>query len=83
MDQYDIIYVAFPIWWYVAPYIINTFLEDYDLSGKAVVLFATSGGSDFGKTVEALRDSCNADVLKEGKVVNCLNIEEEIKAFLQ
>lgn len=83
MDQYDIIYVAFPIWWYVAPHIINTFLESYDLSGKAVVLFATSGGSDFGKTVEALRDSCNADVLKEGKVVNCLNIEEEIKAFLQ
>lgn len=53
MQQYDVIYVAFPIWWYVAPHIINTFLESYDLAGKAVILFATSGGSGFGDTVAA------------------------------
>lgn len=83
MKQYDVICIAFPIWWYVAPHIINTFLESYDLSGKAVILFATSGGSGFGKTVEELRGSCNADVLKEGKVINSADMEQEIKAMLQ
>lgn len=83
MKQYDVICIAFPIWWYVAPHIINTFLESYDLSGKAVILFATSGGSGFGKTVEELRSSCNADVLKEGKVINSADMEQEIKAMLQ
>ena len=83
MKQYDVICIAFPIWWYVAPHIINTFLESYDLSGKAVILFATSGGSGFGKTVEELRSSCNADVLKEGKVINSADMEQEIKEMLQ
>lgn len=55
MADYDVIFVGFPIWWYVAPTIINTFLEQYDLSGKKIVLFATSGGSGFGKTVENLK----------------------------
>ena len=83
MKQYDVICIAIPIWWYVAPHIINTFLESYDLSGKAVILFATSGGSGFGKTVEELRSSCNADVLKEGKVINSADMEQEIKEMLQ
>ena len=47
----------FPIWWYVAPTIINTFLESYDFSGKKIALFATSGGSGFGKTVDRLKGS--------------------------
>ena len=51
MADYDVVYVGFPIWWYVAPTIINTFLESYDFSGKTIVLFATSGGSGFGNTV--------------------------------
>ena len=62
VDQYETIFLGFPIWWYVAPTIINTFLESYDFSGKKIVLFATSGGSKFGKTVEELKvsvpDSC-------------------------
>lgn len=50
MDEYDTIFVGFPIWWYIAPTIINTFLESYDLKGKTIIPFATSGGSDMGKT---------------------------------
>lgn len=65
ISQYDVIYMGFPIWWYVAPTIINTFLESYDLSGKSVVLFATSGGSGFGNTVKELKGSCNAAMICE------------------
>ena len=68
MDDYDIIYVGFPIWWYVAPAIINTFLESYDLTGKTVIPFATSGGSGMGKTNEKLMPSCPNSKLLEGKV---------------
>lgn len=60
--------VYFPIWWYVAPTIINTFLESYDLTGKTIVPFATSGGSDMGKTNEKLLPSCAGAKLIEGKV---------------
>ena len=67
MDQYDTNYVGFPIWWYVAPTIINTFLESYDLSGKTVIPFATSGGSGMGKTLEGLKGSCSGD-LRPGKM---------------
>ncbi len=59
IDEYDIIYVGFPIWWYVAPTIINTFLESYDFSGKTVIPFATSGGSDVGETDKFLHTSCS------------------------
>lgn len=57
IEEYDTIFLGFPIWWYVAPTIVNTFLESYDFSGKRIVLFVTSGSSGFGKTVEALRAS--------------------------
>ena len=71
IENYDVILLGFPIWWYVAPTIINTFLESADFSGKKVVLFATSGGSKFGKTVEELKisvpDSCE---IVEGKLLN-------------
>ena len=71
IDQYDIIYLGFPIWWYVAPTIINTFLESYDFAGKKVILFATSGGSKFGKTVEELKISVPASCeIIEGKLLN-------------
>ena len=49
MEKYDVVFVGFPIWWYVAPTIINTFLESYDLTGKTIIPFATSGGSGIGK----------------------------------
>lgn len=68
MDDYDIIYVGFPIWWYVAPTIINTFLESYDMTGKTIIPFATSGGSGMGKTNEKLMPSCKGARLLEGKV---------------
>ncbi|MDY3855064.1 MAG: flavodoxin [Butyribacter sp.] len=57
IEEYDVIFVGFPIWWYVAPTIINTFLEKYDFSNKKIVLFATSGGSGFGDTVAELKGS--------------------------
>lgn len=71
VEQYDTIFLGFPIWWYKAPTIINTFLESYNFSGKKIILFATSGGSKFGKTVEELKvsvpDSCE---IIEGKLLN-------------
>ena len=69
LDQYEIIYLGFPIWWYVAPTIINTFLEQYDLSGKTIIPFATSGGSGMGKTNEKLMPSCKGAKLLDGKVL--------------
>ena len=66
--DYDTVFVGFPIWWYVAPTIVNTFLESIDLSGKTVVPFATSGGSGMGGTNKALAPSCKGARLLEGKV---------------
>ena len=66
--DYDTVFVGFPIWWYVAPTIVNTFLESCDLTGKTVVPFATSGGSAMGGTNKALVPSCRGARLLEGKV---------------
>lgn len=68
INDYDTVFVGFPIWWYVAPTIINTFLESYDLTGKTIIPFATSGGSDMGKTNEKLLPSCKGAKLLNGKV---------------
>lgn len=68
MNDYDTVFVGFPIWWYVAPTIINTFLESYDLTGKTIIPFATSGGSDMGKTNEKLLPSCKGAKLLDGMV---------------
>ncbi len=71
IEDYDIIFLGFPIWWYVAPTIINTFLESYDFSNKTIVLFATSGGSGFGKTVDELKASVSASAkIMEGRLLN-------------
>lgn len=70
MEDYDVIFVGFPIWWYVAPTIINTFLESYDFSGKTIIPFATSGGSGMGKTNEKLLPSCQGATLLQGKMLN-------------
>ncbi len=70
IDGYDEVILGFPIWWYVAPTIINTFLESYDFSGKKIVLFATSGGSGFGNTVSELQLSAPNAVIVEGEVFN-------------
>lgn len=70
MDEYDTVFVGFPIWWYVAPTIIDTFLESYDFSGKTVIPFATSGGSGMGKTVDILRKICPKATFKDGIMLN-------------
>lgn len=78
-DQYDVIFLGFPIWWYVAPTIINTFLESHDFSGKTIVLFATSGGSGFGKTVSELKCSVSPDTkITEGWLLNGRHSEKEL-----
>lgn len=64
--DYDTVLVGFPIWWYVAPTIVNTFLEKHDFYGKKIVLFATSGGSGFGNTVEGLKNSVPGAAIEEG-----------------
>ena len=71
MEEYDTVFLGFPIWWYVAPTIIDTFLESYDFSGKTIVPFATSGGSGFGRTAEVLKPLCS-DTVKwlPGKMLN-------------
>ncbi len=76
MEEYDVVFVGFPIWWYVAPTIIDTFLESYDFSGKTVIPFATSGGSGMGKTVDVLKKVCPDADIKDGKVLNGLSDEK-------
>lgn len=82
MDQYDTIFVGFPIWWYVAPTIINTFLESCDLAGKTVVPFATSGGSGMGKTNQRLEPSCGGARLLDGKVFKHSVGQKELAAWV-
>lgn len=76
ISNYDTIILGFPIWWYVAPTIINTFLEKHDFSGKKIVLFATSGGSGFGNTVKELKPSAPSAQFVEGKILNNANKQE-------
>lgn len=82
LSEYDTIFVGFPIWWYVAPTIINTFGESYNFSGKTIVPFATSGGSGMGKTTEELISSFQGAKVVEGKVVNRMS-SAELKAFAE
>ena len=76
MEQYNTVFVGYPIWWYVAPTIINTFLEKYDFSGKKIILFATSGGSGFGNTVSELQPSAPNAQIVEGKLLNRMRKQE-------
>jgi len=75
-ESYDEIILGFPIWWYVAPTIINTFLEKHDMAGKKIILFATSGGSGFGNTVKELQPSAPQAKIVEGKLLNRANKQE-------
>ena len=79
--EYNTIFVGFPVWWYVAPTIINSFLEAYDFSGKKVVLFATSGGSGFGKAVSGLQPSAPKAEIVEGEILNGRPNGAKFKAF--
>ena len=83
ISGYDLVLVGFPIWWYVAPTIINTFLENYDFAGKKIVLFATSGGSGFGRAVEFLKGSCPGAEIAEGKILNQLPDAVELRKWVE
>ncbi len=84
ISQYDTIFLGFPIWWYVAPTIVNSFLESYDFSGKRIILFATSGGSGFGKTAAGLKDSVAADTaIVEGKILNGANSVDDLRKWVE
>ena len=83
MSDYDTVFVGFPIWWYVAPTIIDTFLESYDFGGKTIIPFATSGGSGLGKTEENFRKLLGKNVtVEDGKVLNRAS-EAEIQAWVK
>ena len=81
ISAYDTIFMGFPIWWYIAPTIINTFLEAYDFSGKKIVLFATSGGSGFGKAVQSLQPSAPDAQIITGEILNGNPNEKKLTAF--
>ncbi len=83
MKNYDVVFVGFPIWWYVAPTIINTFLETYDWKGKIVIPFATSGGSGMGSTNDKLRPSCKGAKLMPGRLLNGAISIKEIKEWAE
>ena len=70
LAQYDTILIGFPIWWYVEPRIVDTFLESHDFSGKTLIPFATSGGSGIGKAEKSLQDHCPKAAWKKGGLVN-------------
>ena len=83
MSEYDTIFVGFPIWWYVAPTIINTFLESYDLTGKTIIPFATSGSSGMCRTNERLAPSCKGAKLLEGKRFDSRVSAKELSAWAE
>lgn len=84
IDSYDTVFVGFPIWWGVAPTIINTFLESYDFAGKTVIPFATSGGSGMGQTAAKLKSSVSADTkVLGGKLLSGRSGAAELKNWLK
>ncbi|MBD5115976.1 MAG: flavodoxin [Ruminococcaceae bacterium] len=82
-EEYDVIFLGFPIWWYTAPTIINTFLESYEISGKTIILFATSGSTGFDKSAADLKVSVDDNtVIKEGIVIHGKQSAEEWKNWV-
>lgn len=82
VEGYDTVFLGFPIWWYTAPTIINTFLESYDFTGKTIILFATSGGSGLGRTASDLKASAPGAVIRDGKLLNGRQTEDSFAAWL-
>lgn len=81
--SHDVIFLGFPVWWYVAPTLLNTFLEAYDFTGKTIVLFATSGGSNLGKSAAGLRSSAPGAKIVDGRMLNGRLNEPELKAWAE
>lgn len=82
LAAYDRIFLGFPIWWYTAPRIIQTFLESYDFSGKTIILFATSGGSGLGRTAKDLAPSCPGAVIRDGQILRRGTSVQELKRWV-
>ena len=82
MGKYDTVYIGFPVWWYVAPTVINTFLEQYNLEGKTIIPFATSGSSGIGNTSAELRNSCKGAILKNGKRFDAGVSAQELRKWI-
>ena len=82
VEDCGVIFLGFPIWWYTAPTIVNTFLESYDFTGKTIVLFATSGGSGLGRTASDLKPSAPGAVIREGKLLNGRQTKEALAAWV-
>ena len=80
IDQYEVIYLGYPIWWGTVPMIINTFLESYDFTGKTVVPFATSGGTGIGQSVEDIRSEVPDAEVPDGLLVRS---NDDILPWLQ
>ncbi len=83
MEDYSVIFLGFPIWWYTAPTIIKTFLESYDFAGKKIILFATSGGSGLGSSDQDLSAVCPDADIKNGKMLNGRVSEEELRQWVE
>ena len=84
VKDYDVIFLGFPIWWYIAPTIVNTFLEKYDFSNKKIILFATSGGSGFGGTIENIKPSVSDSTeIIVGSVLNHNPSLDELKKWVE
>ena len=84
IEKYDTIFLGFPVWWYIAPTIINTFLEKYDFSNKKIILFATSGGSGFGGAIKNIKSSVSSSAtVIEGKILNHNPSVEELKGWVK
>ena len=84
VQNYDKVFLGFPIWWYIAPTIVNTFLEKHDFSGKKIVLFATSGGSRFGKTSESIKVSVSPETeVIEGSVLSPISSTEDLRKWAE
>ena len=84
LEKYNEIILVFPIWWYVAPTIVNTFLESYEVKGKRIVLFPTSGSSGFGSTVKELKPSVDASTtIEEGKVAHSKSSQAEVEGWVK
>ena len=79
----DTILLGFPIWWYTAPTIVNSFLESYDFTGKTIILFATSGGSGLGRSASDLKSSAPGAVIRDGKLLNGRQTRESLTAWVR
>ena len=83
ISGYDTVCIGFPIWWYVAPTIINTFLEAYDFSGKKIILFATAGSSGFGNTAAELKPSAPNSEIIESDVLTGIITDKKVKKLIE